>query len=60
MGKSGMGDSGSKPQRIASIKQPTPPAGASNSYEKVYDKLCSHDNASLGKMHYTREKMGNK
>jgi hypothetical protein len=39
---------------------PKPPAGASNSYEGVRKKIDAHDDRSLSKGHYTREKMMNK
>lgn len=39
---------------------PKPPAGASNSYEQVSKKLYSHDESSMSRGPYTREKMANK
>ena len=59
-GGSGMGDKGAKYLPIKDNKDPMPPAGASNSYEQVRKKIDNKDDASLGKMHYTREKMMNK
>ena len=45
---------------IGENKSHVPPAGASNSYEKVRDKIDAHDNKSLGHRGYTKEKMENK
>ncbi len=56
MGGSGKG--GRLP--IKENKAHVPPAGASNSYEKVSKKIEAHDNASLHKKAYTKEKMMNK
>ncbi len=50
----------SKRLAIRENVDPKPPAGASNSYEKVRDKIDAHDDRSLGKMPYTKEKMMNK
>ncbi len=45
---------------IGEPKAKMPPAGASNSYEQVSKKLMAHDDSSLNKKHYSREKMANK
>lgn len=45
---------------IKEFANPKPPPGASNSYEQVSKKLYAHDEASLKKMPYTKEKMANK
>lgn len=60
MGGSSMGDSGPKFQKIGEVREQVPPPGASNSYEQVRKKIDAHDTASMGKRHYTREKMSNK
>lgn len=60
MGGSGKGDAGSHYSKIKENVDPKPPAGASNSYEKVREKIDRHDDAALAKKHYTREKMMNK
>lgn len=45
---------------IGENKAHTPPAGSSNSYEKIRNKIDAKDRSSLAKMPYTREKMANK
>ena len=60
MGGSGKGDAGAHYSKIGHKAEHVPPAGASNSYEKVREKIDRHDDSSLGKGHYTREKMMNK
>jgi hypothetical protein len=60
MGGASKGDAGAHYSKIGSVKEHRPPAGASNSYEKVREKIDRHDDASLAKGHYTREKMMNK
>ena len=60
MGGSGKGDSGAHYSKIGHKKEAVPPAGASNSYEQVRKKIDGHDDRSLSKGHYTREKMANK
>lgn len=53
---------GMPPKRMA-IKEnvdPKPPAGASNSYEKVREKIDAHDDRALRNKPYTKEKMANK
>lgn len=45
---------------IGEPKAKMPPAGASNSYEQVSNKIAAHDDAALRKMPYTKEKMANK
>lgn len=60
MGGSATGDSGAHYLPIKDNVDPKPPAGASNSYEQVRKKIDRHDDASLSKKHYTREKMMNK
>jgi hypothetical protein len=59
-GREGRGNSGPDYSKIKENVDPKPPAGASNSYEKVRVKIDSHDEASLAKRPYTREKMMNK
>jgi len=59
-GREGMGNTGAHYSKIAPYSDPKPPAGASNSYEKVREKIDRHDSASLAKRPYTREKMNNK
>ncbi len=59
-GGSGMGDKGADYSPIGHKKEHVPPPGASNSYEKIREKIDRSDSASLGKGHYTREKMMNK
>ena len=60
MGGAGKGDKGAHYSKIKENHDPKPPAGASNSYEKVRNKIDAHDDRSLGHKHYTREKMENK
>lgn len=60
MGGSGKGDAGAHYSKIGDNKAHVPPAGASNSYEMVRRKIDGHDDRSLSKGHYTREKMSNK
>jgi len=59
-GGEGKGNTGAHYLPIKENVDPKPPAGASNSYEKVRDKIDAKDKASLAKMPYTREKMANK
>lgn len=59
-GGSGKGDAGADYIKIKENVDPKPPAGASNSYEKIRNKIDAHDDKSLGNKHYTREKMSNK
>jgi hypothetical protein len=59
-GGAGMGNTGAHYLPIKENVDPKPPAGASNSYEKVRNKIDAKDDASLRKMPYTREKMANK
>ena len=59
-GGSGKGNTGNDFIRIKENVDPKPPAGASNSYEQVRNKIDRHDDASLAKRPYTREKMMNK
>ena len=59
-GHEGQGDKGADYIKIKENMDPKPPPGASNSYEKVREKIDAHDRASLAKKHYTREKMNNK
>jgi len=56
----GKGNSGNDFIKIKENHDPKPPAGASNSYEKIREKIDRHDDASLAKRPYTREKMMNK
>ncbi len=59
-GHEGKGNSGADYSKIRDNVDPKPPAGASNSYERVREKIDRHDDASLAKRPYTREKMMNK
>jgi hypothetical protein len=59
-GREGHGNSGADYSKIKENIDPKPPAGASNSYEKIREKIDAHDRHSLAKMPYTREKMANK
>jgi hypothetical protein len=59
-GGMGKGDSKAFHLPIKENVDPKPPAGASNSYEKVRSKIDAHNDARMGRMHYTREKMANK
>jgi hypothetical protein len=59
-GHDGHGDKGASYIKIGDNKAHVPPAGASNSYEQIRKKIDRHDDASLSKGHYTREKMSNK
>ena len=59
-GGSGVGDSGADYIKIKENVDPKPPAGASNSYEKIREKIDRKDDKSIAHKHYTREKMMNK
>ena len=59
-GREGHGNSGADYSKIKENVDPKPPAGASNSYEKVREKIDRHDAKSLAHKPYTREKMMNK
>ncbi len=59
-GREGRGNSGPDYSKIKEYHDPKPPAGKSNSYEMVREKIDRHDEASLAKRPYTREKMMNK
>lgn len=59
-GGSGKGNTGAHYREIKDNVDPKPPAGASNSYEQVRKKIDRHDDSSLAKRPYTREKMMNK
>lgn len=54
------GNTGNDFSKIGENKAHVPPAGASNSYERVRDKIDRHDDKSLAHRPYTREKMNNK
>lgn len=54
------GDSGADYVKIKENVDPKPPAGASNSYEKIRQKIDRKDDGHIGHRHYTREKMENK
>lgn len=54
------GNTGAHYSKIAHYSDPHPPAGHSNSYEKVREKIDHHDHKSLAHRPYTREKMMNK
>jgi len=60
MGGADKGNKGADYLAIKDNVDPKPPAGASNSYEKVRDKIDMHDKAALSKRAYSREKMMNK
>ena len=51
---------GHKRLPIGENKAHVPPAGASNSYEKVRDKIDAHDNKHINIKGYTKEKMANR
>lgn len=59
-GGEGKGNSSAHHLAIKEHQDPRPPAGASNSYEKVRNKIDAHNDASLRKRPYTKEKMENK
>jgi hypothetical protein len=59
-GNDGSGDKGAHYSKIKENVDPKPPAGASNSYEKIREKIDRSDDRSLANKHYTREKMANK
>lgn len=59
-GHEGKGNSGADYSKIKENVDPKPPAGASNSYEKVREKIDRKDDSHLAKRSYTREKMANK
>lgn len=59
-GGHGHGDKGADFVKIKEHHDPKPPAGASNSYERIRQKIDHADAKSLGHGHYTREKMMNK
>jgi len=59
-GREGHGNSGADYSKIAENVDPKPPAGASNSYEKIRVKIDNKDSAALARRPYTREKMMNK
>jgi len=59
-GGNGKGNTGAHYSPIRENVDPKPPAGASNSYEKVRNKIDAKDDKSLAHRPYTREKMMNK
>lgn len=59
-GHDGHGNKGADYIKIKENHDPKPPAGASNSYEKVREKIDRKDDSALAKRPYTREKMMNK
>jgi hypothetical protein len=59
-GGSGKDSSGAHYLGIGENKAHVPPAGSSNSYEKVRRKIDASDDRAIGANHYTREKMDNK
>ena len=59
-GGHGKGNTGAHYSEIREYHDPKPPAGASNSYEKVRKQIDHHDDRSLAHKPYTREKMMNK
>ena len=59
-GHEGHGNSGADYVKIRDNHDPKPPAGASNSYERVREKIDRSDDRSLAHKSYTREKMMNK
>ena len=60
MGGHGEGNKGAHYSKIGHHADPKPPAGASNSYEKVREKIDHADDRALSHKPYTREKMMNK
>lgn len=54
------GDRAEKRLKIADNKSMVPPAGASNSYEKIRDKIDAADERAIRNKPYTKEKMMNK
>lgn len=54
------GNTGNDFCKIKDNVDPKPPAGASNSYEKVRNMIDRKDDSALSKGSYTREKMMNK
>lgn len=54
------GNSGAHYSPIKENIDPKPPAGASNSYEKVRKEIDRKDDRALAHKPYTREKMNNK
>ena len=59
-GHEGKGNTGADYSKIGHKKEHVPPAGASNSYERIREKIDHHDSKSLAHKPYTREKMMNK
>lgn len=59
-GGSGKDSSGAHYLGIGENKAHVPPAGSSNSYEKVRKQIDARDTRAIGANHYTREKMMNK
>jgi len=59
-GGMGKDSSGAHYSPIRDNVDPKPPAGASNSYEKVRKMIDGKDDRAIGANHYTREKMNNK
>lgn len=59
-GHEGHGNKGAHYSKIGENKAHVPPAGSSNSYERVREKIDRKDDAALARMPYTREKMENK
>ena len=59
-GHEGKGNTGNHFSKIGHKTEHVPPPGASNSYEKVREKIDRHDDHSLAHRPYTREKMNNK
>ena len=55
-------EGGNPPRHIPIGENPAkvPPPGASNSYEKVFKKLCAEDDKSLRNKPYSKAKMSNK
>ena len=54
------GKDGKKEIKIGENKAHVPPAGSSNSYEKIRDKIDASDERSMRNKPYTKEKMMNK
>lgn len=59
-GHEGKGNTGNDFEPVKHYKDPKPPAGESNSYERVRKAIDHHDDRSLAHKPYTREKMRNK
>jgi hypothetical protein len=59
-GGMGKDSSGAHYLPIGENKAMVPPAGSSNSYEKVRKQIDAKDSRAINANHYTKEKMNNK